>query len=169
MRRLLRGSAALCVLVLISSTGIITGISAKDELSIQVVGDQQVAGKPFLVRIRNNGDKRLTFCLSVCGKILESGNTHPAPMFAVQMRVQKKWNKEVWACDPGGTSASSILHGGDMQEFTIKMSQPGTYRLWLAYKDVSVEGVESHCEAIKDGRAVQQAKTDEFSVIADHP
>jgi hypothetical protein len=38
--------------------------------------------------------------------------------------------------------------------------------LWLTYKDVSVEDVGAHCEAIKDGKAVLQAKSDDFDVVA---
>ncbi len=57
-------------------------------------------------------------------------------------------------CTPGADASAGILHGGEVLEFTIKVLQPGTYRLWLPYKDVSVEDVGAHCEAIKDGKAV---------------
>ena len=165
MRRL-RHAAALCVLVLAVSTGVSSGTSDKPDITIAIVDDQLIAGKPFAVRIRNNGDKRLTFCLTGCGRGIESGNGHPVPGFAVQTRAKKKWNNALLGCDPTPDSISNILHGGEVLEFSIKVLQPGTYRLWLAYKDVSVEDVGAHCEAIKDGRSVLEAKTDEFEVVA---
>ncbi len=70
------------------------------------------------------------------------------------------------SCTPGEDATSGILHGGEVREFTVKVTQPGTYRLWLGYKDVSVEDVGAHCEAFKDGKAVQQAKSDDFDVVA---
>jgi len=166
MRRLGRVAATVCVLVLLVSTGAGDGISAREDITIAVVGDQQVVGKPFAVRIRNNGDKRLTFCLGVCGAIVVAGSGRPAPGFAVQSRTRKKWSKEIISCSPAADASSVILHGGEVLEFTVKVTQPGAFRLWLKYKDVSVEGVGAHCEAIKDGIAVQQASSDEFDVVA---
>src|SRR5271155_5868927 len=162
MRRLGRVAATVCVLVLLVSTGAGDGISAREDITIAVVGDQQVVGKPFAVRIRNNGQKRLTFCLGTCGVIVVAASGRPAPAFAVQARTRKKWNKEIVGCTPGDDATSGILHGSEVLEFTVKVMQPGTYRLWLGYKDVSVEDVGAHCEAIKDGKAVQQAKSDDF-------
>jgi hypothetical protein len=166
MKRALSAAAIIGVLVLLVSTEASDGISAKEEVTIAVVGDQQVVGKPFAVRIRNNGEKRLTFCLGACGVIVVAGSGRPAPGFALQARKGKKWSKEILTCAPGEDATSSILHGGEILEFTIKVTQPGTYRLWLGYKDVSIENVGAHCEAIKDGKAVQQARSDEFDVIA---
>ena len=166
MKRALSAAAIIGVLVLLVSTEASDGTPAKDEVSIAVVGDQQVVGKPFAVRIRNNGEKRLTFCLGSCGVIVVAGSGHPAPAFAVQARKGKKWSREVLSCSPGDDALSSILHGGEILEFTIKVMQPGTYRLWLGYKDVSIEDVGAHCEAIKDGKEVQRAKTDDFDVVA---
>jgi hypothetical protein len=166
MSRLLPVVASVCFLVLVASTPVRTGIPPKDELLIEVVGDQQVVGKPFAIRIKNNGDNRLTICLTACGRAIVSGEGHPLPAFAVQTRVRKKWSKEILGCDPGNDATSSILHGGEVQEFQAKMLQPGRYRLYLSYKDVSVEAVGAHCEAMKDGKAVQEVVTDEFEVIA---
>jgi hypothetical protein len=166
MKRALSAAAVIAVLVLLVSTEASDGIPAKNDISIAVVGDQQVVGQPFPVRIRNNGQKRLTFCLGACGVIVVAGSGHPAPAFAVQARKGKKWSKEVLSCVPGGDATSGILHGGEILEFTLKVTQPGTYRLWLAYKDVSIEDVGAHCEAIKDGKEVQQAKSDDFDVVA---
>jgi hypothetical protein len=166
MRRLGRAAASVCVLVLLLTSGTGDGISAREDITIAVVGDQQFVGKPFAVRIRNNGEKRLTFCLGVCGELVLAGSGRPAPAFAVQSRTRKKWNKEIFTCTPGPDATSGILHGGEVLEFTVKVLQPGTYRLWLPYKDVSVEDVGAHCEAIKDGKAVLQAKSDDFDVAA---
>jgi hypothetical protein len=166
MNRAVRLAAVVGVLLLVVTATASDGVSAKDEVSIAVVGDQQVVGKPFAVRIRNNGQKRLTFCLGACGAIVVAGSARLAPGFAVQARKGKKWSKELLTCTPGGDATSSILHGGEILEFTIKVTQPGTYRLWLGYKDVSVEDVGAHCEAIRDGKAVQQARSDEFDVVA---
>jgi hypothetical protein len=166
MNRAVRLAAVVGVLLLVVTATASDGVSAKDEVSIAVVGDQQVVGKPFAVRIRNNGEKRLTFCLGACGAIVVAGSARLAPGFAVQARKGKKWSKELLTCTPGGDATSSILHGGEILEFTIKVTQPGTYRLWLGYKDVSVEDVGAHCEAIRDGKAVQQARSDEFDVVA---
>jgi hypothetical protein len=166
MKRALSATVIIGVLLLLVSTGASDGISAKDDVSIAVVGDQQVVGEPFAVRIRNNGDKRLTFCLGACGSIVVAGSGRPAPAFAVQARKGKKWSREVLSCTPGDDAISTILHGGEILEFTIKVMQPGTFRLWLNYKDVSIEDVGAHCEAIKDGKAVQQAKSDDFDVVA---
>jgi hypothetical protein len=161
-----RAAASVCVLVLLLTSGTSDAISAKEDITVAVVGDQQVVGKPFAVRIRNNGDKRLTFCLGVCGEVVVAGSGRPTPAFAVQSRTRRKWNKEIFTCTPGADASAGILHGGEVLEFTIKVLQPGTYRLWLPYKDVSVEVVGAHCEAIKDGKAVLQAKSDDFDVVA---
>ena len=166
MKRALSATAALALLVFLVSTEASDGTSTKDDVSIAVVGDQQVVGAPFAVRIRNNGEKRLTLCLGACGVIVVAGSGRPAPAFAVQSRKGKKWSKQILSCTPGDDATSAILHGGEVLEFTIKVTQPGTFRLWLNYKDVSVEDVGAHCEAIKDGRAVQQAKSDDFDVLA---
>src|SRR5580700_5482233 len=166
MKRALSAAAIIGVLVLLVSTEASDGISAKEDVTIAVVGDQQVVGKPFAVRIRNNGEKRLTFCLGVCGELVVAGSGRPAPAFAVQSRTRKKGNKEIFTCTPGADATSGILHGGEVLEFTVKVLRPGTYRLWLPYKDVSVEDVGAHCEAIKDGKAVLQAKSDDFDVVA---
>src|SRR5580658_1593546 len=166
MKRALSAAAIIGVLLLLVSTEASDGIPVKNDISIAVVGDQQVVGQPFPVCIRNNGEKRLTFCLGACGVIVVAGSGRPAPAFAVQARKGKKWSKEILSCTPGGDATSSILHGGEILEFTIKVMQPGTFRLWLNYKDVSVEDVGAHCEAIKDGKLVQQAKTDDFDVVA---
>jgi hypothetical protein len=166
MKRLLFTTASLCVLVLVVSSGVRTGVPPKDELLIEVVGDQQVVGKPFAIRIKNNGERRLTICLTACGRAIVSADGHPLPAFAVQTRVRKKWSKEILGCDPGSDATASILHGDEVQEFQAKMVQPGRYRLYLSYKDVSVEPVGAHCEAMKDGKAVQEVVTDEFEVIA---
>jgi len=166
MRRLLLAAAVMCVPVLVSTTAVSPGIPAKSDLLIEVMGDQQVVGKPFQIRIKNNGDRRLTICLTACGRAIASADGHPLPAFAVQTRVRKKWSKEILGCDPGSDATASILHGGEVQEFQAKMLQPGRYRLYLSYKDVSVEAVGAHCEAMKDGKAVQEVVTDEFEVIA---
>ncbi len=166
MRHLGPAPAIVCVLVLLLTNGTSSGISAKEDITIAVVGDQQVVGKPFAVRIRNNGQKRLTFCLGICGELVVAGSGRQAPAFGVQSRTRKKWNKEIFTCTPGADASAGILHGGEVLEFTIKVLQPGTYRLWLPYKDVSVEDVGAHCEAIKDGKAVLQAKSDDFDVVA---
>lgn len=161
-----RAAAIVCVLVLLLSSGAGNGAAAKEDITIAIVGDQQVVGKPFAVRIRNNGQKRLTFCLGTCGVIVIAATARPAPSFAVQTRTRKKWSKEIMSCTPGEDAASGILHGGEIMEFSVKVTQPGTYRLWLGYKDVSVEDVGAHCEAIKDGKLVQQARSDDFDVVA---
>src|ERR1700730_13891402 len=145
MRRMGRAVAIVCVFVILLSSGPSKGISAREEVTIAVVGDQEVVGKPFAVRIRNNGEKRLTFCLGACGVIVVAGSERPAPGFAVQARPRrKKWSKEILSCSPGEDATSAILHGGEVLEFSVKVTQPGTYRLWLGYKDVSVEDVGAH-------------------------
>jgi hypothetical protein len=166
MKRALSATAIIAVLVLLVSTKASDGIPAKTDVTIAVVGDQQIVGQPFAVRLRNNGEKRLTICLGPCSGIVVAGSGRPAPAFAVQARKGKKWSREIFTCTPGPDATSSILHGGEILEFTIKVMQPGTFRLWLNYKDVSVEDVGAHCEAIKDGKAVLQAKSDDFDVVA---
>jgi hypothetical protein len=166
MKRAFSAAAVIAVLVLLVSTEASDGIPAKEDVTIAVVGDQQVVGQPFAVRIRNNSQRRLTFCLGTCGMDLVMASGRPAPAFGVQARNGKKWSREIFTCTPGADATSSILHGGEILEFTIKVTQPGTFRLWLNYKDVSVEDVGAHCEAIKDGKAVLQAKSDDFDVVA---
>jgi hypothetical protein len=161
-----RAAASVCVLILLLTSGTSNGSPTLGDITIAIVGDEQVVGKPFAVRIRNNGEKRLTFCLGACGGIVVAGGGHLAPGFAVQARTRKKWNREIWSCTPGGDATSAILHGGEILEFTVKVTQPGAFRLWLKYKDVSVEDVGAHCEAIRDGKAVQQTSSDEFDVVA---
>src|SRR5271163_4445070 len=114
MRRMGRAAASFCVFVLLVTSGPGVGLSVQEELSLAVVGDQQVVGKPFAVRIRNNGQKRLTFCLGVCGAIVVAGSGRPAPGFAVQSRTRKKWSKEIISCSPAADASSVILHGGEV-------------------------------------------------------
>jgi hypothetical protein len=161
-----RAAASVCVLILLLTSGTSNGSPTLGDITIAIVGDEQVVGKPFAVRIRNNGEKRLTFCLGACGGIVVAGSERLAPGFAVQARTRKKWNREIWSCTPGDDATSAILHGGEILEFTVKVTQPGAFRLWLKYKDVSVEDVGAHCEAIRDGKAVQQTSSDEFDVVA---
>jgi len=161
-----RAAASVCVLILLLTSGTSNGSPTLGDITIAIVGDEQVVGKPFAVRIRNNGEKRLTFCLGACGGIVVAGGGHLAPGFAVQARTRKKWNREIWSCTPGDDATSAILHGGEILEFTVKVTQPGAFRLWLKYKDVSVEDVGAHCEAIRDGKAVQQTSSDEFDVVS---
>ena len=166
MRQMGRAAASVCVLILLLTSGTSNGSPTLGDITIAIVGDEQVVGKPFAVRIRNNGEKRLTFCLGACGGIVVAGGGHLAPGFAVQARTRKKWNREIWSCTPGDDATSAILHGGEILEFTVKVTQPGAFRLWLKYKDVSVEDVGAHCEAIRDGKAVQQTSSDEFDVVS---
>ncbi len=44
-------AASVCVLVLLLTSGTSDAISAKEDITVAVVGDQQVVGKPFAVRI----------------------------------------------------------------------------------------------------------------------
>ena len=103
MGRMLLAAAAMCALVLVSTAAVRPGIPAKSELLIELMGDQQVVGKPFEIRIKNNGDRRLTICLTACGRAIVSADDHSLPAFAVQTRVRKKWSKEILGCDPGAT------------------------------------------------------------------
>jgi hypothetical protein len=163
MRRLLGSAAAVCILVLVINTRISEGV---ENLSIEVMGDQQVAGKPFSVRMRNNGDKRLTYCTTMCGKLVDAETSPKVPAFSIQKRTRKGWNIETWRCNSGDSVVAHVMHGGEIEEFKIKMLEPGTYRLRLPYKEVSVEDVGLHCEAIDDPKAMKQAVSDEFDVIA---
>jgi hypothetical protein len=163
MRRLLQSAAAACVLVLFINIGISEGI---ENLSIEVMGDQQVADKPFVVRMRNNGDKRLTYCTTTCGKLVDAENSAKILAFSIQKRMRKGWDIETWRCNSGDSVAAHVIHGGEVEEFKIKILEPGTYRLRLPYKEVSVEDVGLHCEAIDDPKAMRQAVSDEFDVMA---
>jgi hypothetical protein len=157
--------AAAVMLVLVLGIG----ISASDELSIDVMGDQQAAAKAFLVRIRNNGSRRLTYCVTVCGKIVDADTTHEVPAFTVQKRDRKRWEIQVWRCDPESSIVSRIIHPSEVQEFKIKIAEAGKYRLRLPYKEVSVESVGAHCEAIDDLKSLKHAESDDFEVIAKAP
>jgi hypothetical protein len=162
MKRFFGAVAAVSILLLVWSIG----ISASDELSIDVTGDQQVAATPFVIRIKNNGTRRLTYCITVCGTIVDSA--HEAPALTVQKRDRKRWDLQVWRCNPDSSVVSRIIHPGEVVEYKIKLAAPGRYKLRLPYKEVSVEGVGSHCEAIDDLRSLKQAASDEFDVTAKH-
>jgi hypothetical protein len=163
MRRLLQTAAAISLLIFLVNFGVSAN---EDSLSVEVLGDQQIAGKPFVVRIRNNGDKRLTYCMTMCGKLIDAETTAKIPAFTIQKRSRKRWDIQLWRCDTGDSVASRVIHGSEVEEFKIKLLEPGTYRLRLPYKDVSVEGVGLHCEAIDDPRSMKQAVSDEFDVVA---
>jgi hypothetical protein len=163
MRRLLLVSAAICLLLFLVNAGISAN---EDRLSVEVLGDQQIAGKPFVVRIRNYGDRRLTYCTTMCGKLIDSETTAKIPAFTIQKRTRKRWDIQLWRCNTGDSVASRIIHGSEVEEFKIKLLDPGTYRLRLPYKDVSVEGVGLHCEAIDDPKSMKQAVSEEFDVVA---
>jgi hypothetical protein len=163
VKRVLQAAAAICLLVFLVNAG----ISASEEtLSLQILGDQQIAGKPFVVRIRNNGDKRLTYCMTMCGKLIDSETTAKIPAFTIQKRNRKRWDIQLWRCDTGDSVASRVIHGSEVEEFKVKLLEPGTYRLRLPYKDVSVKGVGFRCEAIDDPKSMKQAVSDEFDVVA---
>src|SRR5277367_6670962 len=100
MKRALSATATLALLVFLVSTQASDGIPAKEDVTIAVVGDQQVVGIPFALRIRNNGEKRLTFCLGACGVDVVMGSGRPAPAFGVQARKGKKWSREIFNCTP---------------------------------------------------------------------
>jgi hypothetical protein len=163
MRRLLQVPAAICLLLFLVNAGISAN---EDRLSVEVLGDQQTAGKPFVVRIRNYGDRRLTYCTTMCGKLIDSETTAKIPAFTIQKRTRKRWDIQLWRCNTGDSVASRIIHGSEVEEFKIKLLDPGTYRLRLPYKDVSVEGVGLHCEAIDDPKSMKQAVSEEFDVVA---
>ncbi|MFZ1972904.1 MAG: hypothetical protein WAU89_08665 [Candidatus Acidiferrales bacterium] len=163
MRRLFYAAAAISLLIVLVNFGISAN---EDSLSLEVLGDQQVAGKAFVVRVRNNGDKRLTYCMTMCGKLIDAETTAKIPAFTIQKRSRKRWDIQLWRCDTGDSVASRVIHGSEVEEFKIKLLDPGTYRLRLPYKDVSVEGVGLHCEAIDDPRSMKQAVSDEFDVVA---
>ncbi len=163
MKRSLRAAATVSLLIFFTNLAISADV---ENLSIEVLGDQQVAGRPFVVRIRNNGDKRLTYCMTMCGKIIDAETAAKVPAFTIQKRGRKRWDIELWRCNSGDIVASRVIHGSEVEEFKIKILVPGTYRLRLPYKDVSVEGVGFHCEAIDDPKAMKQAVSDEFDVVA---
>ena len=163
MKRFLQAAAAISLLILLINFGISAN---EDSLSLEVLGDPQIAGKPFVVRIRNNGDKRLTYCMTMCGKLIGSETTAKIPAFTIQKRNRKRWDIQLWRCNTGDSVASSVIHGAEVEEFKIKLLEPGTYRLRLPYKDVSVESVGFHCEAIDDPKSMKQAVSDEFDVVA---
>jgi hypothetical protein len=163
MQRSLRAAAAVYFLVLLVSIG----ISANDGVAIEIVGDQQMTATPFEVRIRNDGNKRLTFCLSVCGTIIDTETSHAAPAFAVEKRTGKRWGEQPWGCgDAANNLTARVIQVGEIQKFRIKLPEPGTYRLRLAYKDVSADRVSSHCEAIEDPKSLKHAVSEEFEVTA---
>ena len=163
MRRVLQAAAAISLLIVLVNFGISAN---EDSLSLEILGDQQVAGKAFVVRIRNNGDKRLTYCMTMCGKLIDSETTAKIPAFTIQKRNRKRWDIQLWRCNTGDSVASRVIHGSEVEEFKIKLVDPGTYRLRLPYKDVSVEGVGFHCEAIDDPKSMKQSVSDEFDVVA---
>jgi hypothetical protein len=163
MPRSWRAAAAVFFLVLLAGIG----ISANEDLAIEIVGDQQMAATPFEVRIRNDGNKRLTFCLSVCGTIIDTETNHAAPAFAVEKRTGKKWGEQPWGCgDAANNFTARVIQVGEVQKFRIKLAEPGTYRLRLAYKDVSADRVSSHCEAIEDPKSLKHAVSEEIEVTA---
>jgi hypothetical protein len=163
MRRFLRAVAVVCILMVLINIGISADV---ETLSIEVVGDEQIAGKPFVVRMRNNGDKRLTYCMTMCGKTIDAETSAKVPAFTIQKHTRKRWDIQLWRCNEGDSVASRVIHGGEIEEFKIKILEPGTYRLRLPYKEVSVEGVGLHCEAIDDPKAMKQALSDQFDVVA---
>src|SRR5579863_7808427 len=128
MRRLLQAAAAISLLILLANFGI---SATEDSLSLEIVGDQPVAGKPFVVRIRNNGDKRLTYCMTMCGKLIDAETTAKIPAFTIQKRNRKRWDIQLWRCNTGDSVASRVIHGSEVEEFKIKLLEPGTYRLRL--------------------------------------
>lgn len=163
MKRLLQAAAAISLLIFVVNFGI---SASEDSLSIEILGDQHIAGNPLVVRIRNNGEKRLTYCMTMCGKLIDAETTAKIPAFTIQKRSRKRWDIQLWRCDTGDSVASRVIHGAEVEEFKIKLLEPGTYRLRLPYKDVSVEGVGFHCEAIDDPKSMKQAVSDEFDVVA---
>jgi hypothetical protein len=51
-----RAAASVCVLILLLTSGTSNGSPTLGDITIAIVGDEQVVGKPFAVRIRNNGE-----------------------------------------------------------------------------------------------------------------
>jgi hypothetical protein len=163
MRRSLRATVPVYFLVLVVNTG----ISANNGLSIEISGDQQTAATPFEVRAKNNGNQRLAFCLSVCGAIIDTETSRAAPAFAIEKRAAKKWGEQSWGCgDAENNFTARVIQAGEIQKFRIKLSEPGTYRLGLVYKNVNADRVSSHCEAIEDSKSLKHAMSEEFAVSA---
>ena len=74
---------------------------------------------------------------------------------------------EIWRCDPESSVVSRIIHPGEVEEFKIKLAEAGQVQACGSpYKEVSVESVGAHCEAIDDVKSVKHAESDDFDVVA---
>jgi hypothetical protein len=136
-----------------------------ESVTIQISGPV-TAERPFALRIINQRSTLISFCVACAGTIVPSpGATVPA--FDVQRPGPKKWGSLLWASDMGSCYAPTELGPRKSQEFLMKLSEPGRYRLRLNYVPRSVPaspgvGFCAKMDELKGAKIVTSA---EFEVL----
>lgn len=134
-------------------------------VTIQISGPV-TAERPFAVRVINQRSTLISFCVACAGTIVPSpGATVPA--FDVQRPGPKKWGSLLRGSDIGSCHASTELGSRAGQEFLMKLSEPGRYRLRLNYvpkslPDSSGVGI---CAKLNELKGAKLVTSTEFEVL----
>jgi len=143
-------------------------LHANARLKIVVTGNHQAVGHLVKVRVTNAGNAPITVCMACCGSIIDAKTDPVVPDFNVQVQGPRGWGNQLWGCDLGNCFAPWRLTAGQAQEFRLKLSEPGRYRLRLYYvadKDTDAKGPKSvKCPNIASAKHHKEATSNIFVV-----
>jgi len=134
-------------------------------VTIQVSGPV-TAEQPFAVRVINERSKLISFCVASAGTIV-AWPQQPVPAFDVQRPGPKKWGSLFWGSDMGPFYEPTELGSEKSQEFFMKLSEPGRYRLRLYYVPRSLPtspGLDI-CAKLDELKGAKVITSEEFEVL----
>ncbi|MGH9736447.1 MAG: hypothetical protein ACRD8A_17900 [Candidatus Acidiferrales bacterium] len=135
-------------------------------VAIQIPGPV-TAGRPFALRVVNQRPTKISFCVAWAGAIVAIAS--PAvPSFDVQRHGPKKWDSLLSEPDIGPCCAPTELRSEKSQEFRMKISEPGRYRLRLYYVTKSLPNFSgvNICPNLDRFRGAKVVTSDEFDVLS---
>ncbi|HUJ29892.1 MAG TPA: hypothetical protein VLY23_01330 [Candidatus Acidoferrum sp.] len=134
-------------------------------VAIQISGPV-TAERPFALRVINRRSTLISFCVTCAGTIVPSpGATVPA--VDVQRPGPKKWGSLLWGLDMGSCYAPTQLGSREGQEFLMKLSEPGRYRLRLSYvpRSLSASPGVGICAKLDELKGAKLVTSEEFEVL----
>jgi hypothetical protein len=134
-------------------------------VTIQISGPVS-AERPFAVRVVNQRSTLISFCVACAGTTVPSPGAS-VPAFDVQRPGPKKWGSLLWSSDTGSCRAPTELGPREGQEFLVKLSEPGRYRVRLSYVPRSLPalpGVDV-CAKLNGVKGAKLVTSTEFEVL----
>ncbi len=112
---------------------VVSWVSLACAQSVQVVVPETVVPvtEPVRVEVRNVGDVAISFCADF-GRLEEDdvGRLRPNP-FQTEIKRGRRWSTLLMASDLGNQRASLVLDPRGVEQFPIRLNEPGLYRLTL--------------------------------------